>query len=402
MAETNDRDNEIRAEIRRAKKAQRKRPHGKARRVLIPLLVLVAVLGAVAYVTLRDVDSMDSLRRMLSYNKISPGEDGRAELFRFDSDRTASYAMLGDDLLIVSTTRILLLDKTGEELYSRTVNFANPAIATGSRTAAAYDVGGTELYLLGHRGLVRDMSGESGNGILSATLNASNYLAMTTLKTGGRAAVTAYDASGEPVFTFNSSERYVSDACVLSDNRHLAAVTLGEADGVFASSVTFYAFDNEEPGSSATLGGSMVLSLGETNKALAAVEDDRITFFGADGSLSGSYRYAYPYLRGQSLGGNGFATLLLSRYRSGSAMRVATVNQSGETLGTLDVRREILDVSAAGRYVAVLYSDSLTIYTSDMTEYATLTDTDYARHVMMRADGSAVLIGASRGWLFVP
>lgn len=62
----------------------------------------------------------------------------------------------------------------------------------------------------------------------------------------------------------------------------------------------------------------------------------------------------------------------------------------------------MLDISAAGKYLAVLYSDELVIYTSDLAEYALLTDTQYARGVRMRADGSAVLLGSQHGWLFVP
>lgn len=50
----------------------------------------------------------------------------------------------------------------------------------------------------------------------------------------------------------------------------------------------------------------------------------------------------------------------------------------------------------------MLYSDSLVIYTPELAEYATLTDTEYARKVIMREDGSAVLIGSSSAWLYIP
>ena len=395
-----DRDNEIREEIRRAKAAPRRKRAGARRMAALALVFLV--LGAVGYAAFRDAGGMDRVRRLLSYNKVAKDSGGKAELFRFDSDRSARYELLGKNLLVVSTTRIALLGEQGEEVWSQAVSFANPAIEIGGQTAAVYDVGGAGLYILGARGLVRDMSGESGNGILSASLNASDYLALTTLKSGGRASVAAYAPSGDIVFEFNSSERYVSDAYVIDDNRHLAAVTLGEADGVFASTLTFYAFDSEKPLGSVTLGGSMVLSLRAVGGVVAALEDDRLTLFHADGSLAGSYRFEYPYLRAQSMSGAGFAVLLLSRYRSGSALRLVSVDAEGEALGSLDVRREILDVSAAGRYIAVLYSDSLTVYTPELTEYATLSGTDFARRVIMRTDGTALLLGSSRAWLYIP
>ncbi|MBO4915607.1 MAG: hypothetical protein J5449_10415, partial [Oscillospiraceae bacterium] len=297
---------------------------------------------------------------------------------------------------------LALVSENGDEIYSRTVNFDDPAIAVGAQTAAVYDVGGKELYVIGSKGLLRDMSGESGNGVLSVSLNASDYMAVTTLQSGCRASVTAYDASGAPVFTFRSSEHYVSDACVLSDNRHLAAVTLGEEDGIFASVVSFYSFDSEKVLSTTTLAGSVVLRLENFGGKLAVFEDNRLTVFDAEGALAGSCRYSYPYLKGRSVGGGSCLALLLSRYRSGASSRIVTVNSDGEILGTLDERREILDVSAAERYVAVLYADSLTVYTPQLEEYATLSDTGYAKKAIMCSDGSVLLLGSTRAWRYVP
>ncbi|MBR3560771.1 MAG: hypothetical protein IKN81_04490 [Oscillospiraceae bacterium] len=396
----NEIEQEIREQIRRAKAPPRRT--GGAKRMLTLVLVLLVVLGIVWAASYRDEMGLDGMRRLFTYNKAASGEDGRVELFRYDSDRSAIYDMLGDSLIIASTTRLQLLGKDGVELWSETVNFTHPAIVIGAQTAAVYDVGGTELYLISAHGLLRGMSEQTGNGILSVSINASDYLALTSLKSGYRSAVTAYTSAGEPVFTYNSSERYISDACVLDDNRHLCAVTMGEADGVFASRLSFYGFDSEDELSETILGSSMVLLLSSFGRKVAALEDDRLTLFASDGSLAGSCRYEYPYLRGQTMGGADFAVLALSRYRSGSAMRVVTVDSDGQVLGRVDGQREILDVSAAGRYVAVLCSDRLTVYTADMTEYASLDATDYAKQVIMRSDGTAVLIGASRAWLFVP
>lgn len=403
MADQNTQiEQEIRSEIKRARKAPKRERKPVLRRVLPLLLALVVVLGAVGFAASRGITGADSLRRLLSYNKVEQDADGKAELFRYDSDRTATYTPLGDGLLIVSSTRLQLLGSDGEELWSKTVNFSNPAVALGGTCAAVCDVGGRELYVLNERGLKRDMSGECGNGILAVSLNASDYLALTTLKSGYRASVTAYDASGTPAFAFNSSESYISDARVLDDNRRLAVVTLGEADGVFASTLTIYAFDREQRVSETTFSGAMVLSLGSVDGRLAALQDDRLTLIGADGSLAGNYRFEYPYLRGASLEGDGFAVLLLSRYRSGSSLRLVTVDAEGNVLGTLDERREIVNVSAAGKYVAVLYGDSLTIYHADLTEYVTLSGAEFAKRAVMRPDGTALLIGASRAWLYIP
>ena len=70
--------------------------------------------------------------------------------------------------------------------------------------------------------------------------------------------------------------------------------------------------------------------------------------------------------------------------------------QSGRELASLDIDEEVMSLSAAGKYVAVLYQDHLTIYDKDLQEYAVLKDVSAAGTVLMRSDGSAVLTGASR------
>ena len=394
---TDDRDKLSREELRAGCAPPAR--HGTFHRILVLVAVLAVVLGAVLTAAYLDLSNFDSLRRALSYNK-TDAESGNT--YVYDNDRTNCFALLGDRLLVVSTTRMSVLANNGTEVYSQEVKFTSPAIAVGGRTAAVYDVGGTSLYILGEKGFVRDLSAETGNGVISARLNSSDMLALVTDKSGYKSSVSVYSATGERAFTFNSSNRYMIDACVERDGRHVAVATLGSEDAAFATTISRYALDQETAVSTCVLDDSLLYELGSFGGTLVAVTDDRFLALSGDGSLGGSYDYAYPYLRGSTLGGTDFGVLVLSRYRSGSAGKLVTVGAEGNLIASLDTQRDVLDVSAAGKYVAVLYGDELVIYTSDLAEYASLTDTQYARGVRMRTDGSAVLLGSQQGWLFVP
>ena len=387
----------IREEIRRSQAAPR-----RGKRVLTVILTLVVVLGVVVAAAWKDLSSLDSVRRLFSYNKVQQDEQGKAELYSFSNDRSNVFALLGDQLIIASTTNVSVLGSDGSIVCSENVKLTTPAIAVGGQTAAVYDIGGRSLLIFSASGLVRDMSGDLSGSILSVSLNSSDYMALNTEKSGYKSAVTMYDASGEKVLAFNSSEHYVIDATVLRDCKHMAAVTLGESGGSFANTVNIYSLGSDKPTAVNTLTGSLLLSTGSVAGTLACLTDEGLALFTAEGSLSGSYRYEYPYLRGQSLNGENFAALLLGRYRSGSAMKLVTVAQDGSTLASLDTTGEVLSMSAAGRYIAVLYSDSLVIYTPQLEEYARLDGTEYARSVLMRSDGTAVLVGSSSAWLYIP
>lgn len=393
-------ERETRGELRRPQAAPRRR--GGARRLLRLLLVLLIVLGVVAAAAWKDLSGIDSLRRLFSYNEIVLDDQGKAERYSFSNDRSNTFALLEDALLVVSTTGVSLLGDDGGIRYSASVKLTEPAIALGGKTAAVYDVGGETLLVFSASGLVRDMSDACSGSILSVSVNSSDFLALNAEKSGYKSAVTVFDAEGTAVFAINSSERYIMDACVMSDCRHVAAVTLGEADGLFANTVTLYTLGSDRAEAVNTLTGSLLLSLDNVSGALACLTDESITLLSANGSLAGSYRFPYPHLRGAAMDGDGFAALLLGRYRSGSAMRLTTVSASGEELAALDTRSEVLSLSAAGSYVAVLYSDSLVIYDPQLTEYARLDGVEYAREVIMRADGTALLIGSSSAWLYIP
>lgn len=375
------------------------RRHDTLRRIGILGLTLLVVLAAVLAAAYLDLSDLDALRRALSYDKTeSAGEN----TYRYDNDRTNVYALLGDRLLVASTTRVSVLADDGEEVYSREVRFTNPAISVGGRTAAVYDVGGTALYIIGESGLVRDLSGETDSGVVSARLNSSDFLALVTERSGYKSSLSVFTPTFERPFTYNSSNRYLLDACCERDGKHVAVVVLGESEGAFTSTVRRYALDQETALSDCPLADTLVYELASFGGTLVALGDTRFAALAADGSLAGSYEYPYPYLRDATLGGADFGALLLSRYRSGSAGRLVTVGAEGGLLASLELQRDVLDLSAAGDYLAVLYGDALVLYTADLTEYATLTDTKTARAVRMRPDGTAVLLGSTSAWLYVP
>ncbi len=78
------------------------------------------------------------------------------------------------------------------------------------------------------------------------------------------------------------------------------------------------------------------------------------------------------------------------------------IDSTFEQTKELPVREEVYSVSAAGRYLALLYADRLEIYTGDLLKYAGLERTESAQSAIVRADGSAILIGDGTARLYIP
>ena len=374
------------------------RKGGRMRRFWIFFLILAAVLGVVVVAAYRDGTGFDALRRRFAYG----GAEAAGEVrYQYNESENNRFAVLGNSLVVLSDTELRVLGEDGEEVWSTAVSMASPALAQSGDRAVAYDVGGSELYVLDQDGELLHLTANTGEPFIAANLNEDGYLAVTAQRQTSKGCVSVYDADLDLIFEFNASQRFVTDACVVGDS-HLAAVTLGQEAGTFVSNLVIYRLDEEEPAADYDVTDGLVAAVTSWGNRLVTVSDTCLTFAGVDGEVEDTYSYQGDYLRGYDLNGDGFAALLLNRYRSGSVGRLVTVGEDGEEIASLDVNREVLSISAAGRYLAVLYTDSLVIYNSDLQEYAVLEGTDYASDVLMRTDGSALLLSMEYASLFLP
>lgn len=370
------------------------------RPMLVLLIVAVLAVGAVTAAVLLDRSGFDGLRRKVIYAKAEKDENGCAQLYRYGSDQSGHFASIQGSLISVSMHQVTVLDESSRTVFDETVKFQSPALAAGGGRAAAYDVGGTEVYVLSDKGLVYrlDCAGE----LLSASLNAKGWLTVVCGESGCKAAVRVYDADGQAVFTFRSSDRFVMTAALSADSRTLAAVTMGQENGTFASYVVFYRVNSDKEAGKCTLRGSVVYDLTAAGSGFCAVTEEQLCFIDTNGEMTAAYDYGGDYLRRFSVSDDGYAAVLLGRYRTGTQHRVVTVGSDGQELASLELDAEVGSLSAAGRYVAVLCSDHLTIYDKQLLPVATLEEVSQAREVLMRSDGSAVLAGSTAASLYLP
>ena len=370
--------------------------HRGLRRFLIFLAVLAAVLGVVALAAWRDGTGFDALRRRFAY-----GGTQAEGTIRYEASTANRFASLEGGVAVLSDRELTVLRDDGGEVCRIAAAFASPGLVSGGGRAAAYDVGGTELYVVDISGEKLHLSTEGA--ILSVNLNAGGYLAVTAEAANCKSAVTVYSPGGAQLFLFRSAQRFLSTAAVTEDGKTLAAVALGQENGAFTSQLLFYDLsqDASEPQSTGSVSGDLVFTLDAGGTALAALGEDSLTFFPLAGEAA-SFPFGGQHLRGFAFGGDGFALLQLNRYQSGSAGRLVNVSADGETLGEREISEEVLDLSAAGRYLAVLYTDRCVVYNSALQEYASLVGTDGVRAILQRSDGSVLLMGSEEARLFVP
>lgn len=382
----------------RAGEGPAKKKGGLLRRMGTLALVLCAVLAVVVLTTMEDGRHFASLRRWLMYGESS----GSRDVYVYAADPANRYGRVGDSLLVVSPNTAQMIGDDGAIAFEQRLNMSSPQLTVGARQAAVCDVGGDTLYLMDQSGVRRTMSTEKGLCYYSARLNGSDYLAVTEQKSGYKATVSVYGSQGELKFHFDSYDNYISDAAVTEDCRSVVMVSLETQEGTFAARLLAYSLDTAEQIGSAVIRDGLALDIRCVKNRVLSLCDKRFVITSLDGETLLDRAYGNLYLHDYALSGDGFCALLLGRYQAGNICTLTTYDLDGKELASLPLTEEVLDISAAGSYLAVLYGNSVVVYNKDLTEHARMEGTDYAGQVEMEDDGTVLLIAGASAWRFLP
>lgn len=373
---------------------------GLWKKIVVFAVVVAAVCGLVALILFSDGLNLDSLRRWVKYMNVSG--DGSYGVYTFDSHSSNRYESFGDGLAVASVSGLTVFDEQGEELFSLQKQMALPQLQVRGDLAMVYDVGGGSLLAL-HRQNGEVLRLEENRAILDADLSDGGYLCTSSSASGYKSVLSVYNGSQNLIYRWLSSTTYIPLCTVSADGRWLAAVGLGQSGGAFESSLLLFRTDSEEIQRSVSLGSQLIYDLMFVgDKTICAVGETSVRFLSLDGELLGSYAYEDRYLKDFTDGGDGFLTLAVNMYRAGNRYTLVTVDEKGRELASVYLGQEILDLSACGRYIAALTPEGLTVYTQSLSVYAETVDTGSATSVVMRKDGSVLLLGNGQGKLYLP
>ena len=389
-------------ELRPVPPAPKKKPN-PILRLLAFLLTLALLLGAVALVAYRDRINLDAIKRYVTYRSLERSDSGQIDAFQFDSSGRGGFSSLGDDLLVWSSAGIRLYSSSGVEYLNDALSLLHPMADIRDDAAVVYDAGGTTLRVYADRAQIFSLDAEQGHEILSARMGPGRTLAVVTRETGYKGVVTLYGSDFQPTMAIRISTRYVMDAIPSQDGKTIAAVlTVGQSNNTFESTLALYDRAGDEAFAQCSLGNNAILDLSCSGGVFWALGETGLSIVSTDGAANLTCDYGGAYLKDYSLGGDGYAALLLGKYRAGSSTTLTTVDTKGETIATLDLEDQILDLATSGRYVAVLTASTLTIYTKDLQVYETIDNTMGARNVVLRSDGTAYLASGETAQLCIP
>ena len=373
---------------------------------LVRLLALCAtgllLLGALLAVVYRDQLNLDAILRRISYRSMQTSDTGEAAPFTHAGGSKLDLAYLEGGIVTASAAGAHYYDWNGGLLAEQVLSLENPVLEASRSTGVVYDAGGQSLFAFRGSEEVFSLTLTGSADLLSVRPNDSGWLAVTAQQSGFKGAVTVYNSRGSEVIQISLSTTFAVDAAVSPDCKTVAAVTIGQENGVFFSRLLLYPVNQTEPSAQIDLGSLTVLDLDYEDDLIWVLGEDRLLMVNPQDASVQSYTFSPSYLKGCSLGGDGFALLLTGRYRSGGATRATVVHGGDQTVRNIELTGQVLDCAAAGPYCALLTGAHLTIYDQELNQYAFLADAQSARQLDLSPNGSALLANDQQAWLYIP
>ena len=122
---------------------------------------------------------------------------------------------------IVKCTRdsLYMINRDGEELLKKNIEFQNPALTIGGNYLLAYDLGGRSAFVIEDRSI--KWEDKTASNIISASINEEGYMTVVTEAVGFRSSVSVIAPFGRKLFDWVVADDYVIDAQFSRDSKQV-------------------------------------------------------------------------------------------------------------------------------------------------------------------------------------
>ena len=339
-------------------------------------LVLVLVLAAVLVILSLNGNIG---QKLISKVRNAGPREVATDCFYFSPGKDPVFADVSGGLACASGSGLQVYDRTGAQTVNELFMMESPAIMSKNGRGVAYDIGGRELRMFDGSQVIFRLTSE--DPIISAEISESGRFAVCTGDSGYKGRVTVYSETGDELFRWYSGEGYVLSAALPASGNELAVLTVTER----GSRIVRLHTDDEEYLVSTELPGELLIDAAFTRKnAIAAIGETAFYVIKEDGDPVKT-DFGGKYLRAYVLGEELNAAVLMD-YRSGFAGQLTVFSDKGEETASCEVR-DLIALSSAGRYAAVLTNDSLTVYDSSLYRVGSYRVSGFS-DVIMRTDGT--------------
>lgn len=325
--------------------------------------------------------------------------EGDVTTIVYENGSFSDAALYGNGLAYADSDTLYMARPGGLVSQRRQLAYSSMVVESAGDYVLAYDRGGHGATLLNSVAPTAELTLSSA--ISTGSLSASGQFVLITDEQGYRTAAAVYNARGEEVFKWNSSEYYIVSATLSPDGKTLAALCFKQNGVSLDSHVLFFSVSGGAQTGDAVIPSALGLNLIPlSGTTVAALCDDGL-YLADRGSKTAKELLTYSPSDLLAFSANDGMLALATRSYSGTARAdIRVLSENGKLSEPISIAEEpsALAVSRAG--TAVLTSTGVSVFGSDLTPLWMNGEAVGARRVLLTDDGTVYALYAKNTRLF--
>lgn len=289
-----------------------------------------------------------------------------------NTDSTVNTAVIGDNILILTTDNFSVYSKSGKLVYSQPHSFSSPAISINGNKGVVFDRGYKSYMLINEKKVV--YTGEAPNALICAEYGKNGNYALGTLGEDSTSKLTVYSATNKLSFQWNCAYEYITSIALAPNGKFAGVAVVGAENGEVFTNVEYFGFDYNEPLNSQTISGVTAFDLKFTTVNTLTLFSDTGVFkiSKKDESFETVKEYYSSEFNSFECSENGKYVIALAKYGSANDFLISVYSSNGKEKASVEVDEKIKSVSMSDKYIFALAENTIIVYNLNGSEVSTI------------------------------
>lgn len=266
----------------------------------------------------------------------------------------------GSKLFTFADDRTLLLSSSAKELSTEIIEYGSPVIDYKDEKAIIYDTDSGKMRIQNTSHVVSSV--EIDNKITCAAIGKKGNFAVSSITSNNQTVFTAYDKSGEEIFTWNFADELVTCTDLSSDGKYAVVGTIKSHNARTDSKVYVFKFDSKDYVSCFDFVQSIVLSVRYVKSHdIEVITDNQRTYIEDNSTKTADFSFESDTVHDISHIDSRLTAVSRLKYGSDSNV-VVDVFDCDEKLYSVNIGSSAKSVSVNERYLAVLTDNKVIVY----------------------------------------
>lgn len=303
----------------------------------------------------------DSIRQVKTVFSKSEGYPYFLEAFNL-----RKVVPIGGGPLIVYNDSSLVLNASGDEIFSSQLDYADSKVITKNGRALIYSTSSNEVVLQSKTETLGSITEDSP--VIAAAFADNGSFATSHASEEHQSVLSVYNSRFKKVFQWNCSKERIADISLSGNGKNLAVIAIGAENAEIYTRLIIFNVGDEEPKADIKYSGTMFLKVVYTasNKIIAA-GDNRTVVLNKNGEAVDELVYSEDSILAVCADDSGNTVVCYEEF-GGSKTGVVRFSRSGKRTCSLTVDGIPDCVAAQGNRTALAFDDEIIVYSSNGKE----------------------------------